>query len=537
VFLAVFFAYPVLTIATRSFTDVLPGASAFANYRWFFATDVNLTILRRTFVTAAAVTGVCLLVGYPYAYLLTIMRPRWRMIAIAVVLIPFWTSLMVRNFAWVVILQGNHGVLNEILGGLGLGHASLLGTVWAVIIGMSQILLPFLILPLYATLRSIDRRLLLAAEGMGARPWTAFVRVYFPLSLPGVAAGCLLVFVLSLGFYITPAMLGSPQQALISQLIVTQVSRLLDWGRGGAMAVVLLACTLLLLAVGALLLRRTGSGRGAMAPAGDSYDVAPPGRAAWVALSAVAALVALWLVAPMLVVIPTSFTGLETFQFPPPRWSTHWYGSFVHDPAWMHALLTSLEIAVIVTGIATALGTAAALALAKARPVARIPVNTFLVIPLIVPSVVVAIGIYAVFLKWHLVGSVQGFVLAHTCLAIPFVVVTVGSSLQSFDPRLEDAAASLGSHPFRTFMTVTARLIAPGIAAGALFAFIASFDELVIALFLVDPGTRTLPVQMFTTVVTEPNPTVAVAATLIFCSTVVVFTAAFAFARRRGQYV
>src|SRR5262249_21124181 len=158
----------------------------------------------------------------------------------------------------------------------------------------------------------------------------------------------------------------------------------------------------------------------------------------------------IWLVAPMLVVIPTSFTGLETFQFPPPRWSTHWYHVFLHDPAWVHSLLTSLQIALLVTGIATVLGTAAALALAKARPLGGATVNFFLATPLIVPRVVVAIGIYAVFLQWHLVGSVRGFVLAHTCMAIPFVVVTVGSSLQSFDPRLEDAAASLGSHPLRT---------------------------------------------------------------------------------------
>ncbi len=246
-FIGIFFLYPLATVFRWSVSSFLSTEHGFlGNYRWFFETPVNVTVLQRTFLTAVVVTAVCVLLGFPYAYLMTIVSRRWRLVLLALVLVPFWTSFMVRNFAWIILLQDN-GVLNDVLGKIGLGPYELIGNVKGVTIGMSQILLPYMVLPLYAVLQGIDRRLLLAAEGLGARPRVAFLRIYLPLSLPGLLAGALLVFVLSLGFYITPALLGSPQNSLLSQLIVTQVSSLLAWGRGGAMAVVLLVATLALL--------------------------------------------------------------------------------------------------------------------------------------------------------------------------------------------------------------------------------------------------------------------------------------------------
>jgi putative spermidine/putrescine transport system permease protein len=233
------FAYPVFDILRRSFTEPVAGLD---NYQQFFDTPAYLKILRRTFVTATIVTVVCLALGYPYAYLMTVVRPRWRIVLLAVVLVPFWTSLMVRTYAWIVLLQDT-GVVNDILAALGIGRLSLIRNTVGVTIGMTQILLPFMVLPLYSTMQGIDRRLLHAAEGLGAPPRTAFLRVYVPLSMPGVTAGATLVFILALGFYVTPALLGSPQNALLSQLVVQQVSQLLNFGMGGAMAAILLAVT------------------------------------------------------------------------------------------------------------------------------------------------------------------------------------------------------------------------------------------------------------------------------------------------------
>jgi putative spermidine/putrescine transport system permease protein len=261
--LALAFGYPVMAILFRSLDDFLPseaGQGAFANYRWVVGEPVNVTVLLRTFRTALLVTVVSLLLSYPYAYLMTVVGRLARSILLGIVLLTFWTSLMVRNYAWLILLQDN-GVVNQALGRVGVGPVHLIGTTAGVVIGMCQILVPFMLLPLYATLRGIDRRLLLAAQSLGARPAVAFARVYLPLSAPGIAAGALLVFVMSLGFYITPAVLGSPQNALFSQLIVTQVSNLLAWGRGGAMAALLLVGTFACLAIAALVSRAGSSAR------------------------------------------------------------------------------------------------------------------------------------------------------------------------------------------------------------------------------------------------------------------------------------
>jgi len=252
-FLAVFFAYPLGTMFVRSFTDfVNHGDSGFANYHWFFTSDVQLTILRRTFVTAVIVTLICLAIGYPYAYLMTVVSTRWRMVMLAAVLMPFWTSLIVRTYSWIILL-GSSGPIAKALGAIGFDNVRLLGTTTAVAIGMTQIMLPFLVLPLYSQLTQIDRTLLRAAQIHGATPRTAFRSVYLPLSVPGITASCTIVFVLSLGFYFTPALLGSPQNSLLSQQIVSQVNAQLAFGRGGAMALILLIVTLLILAAGALL--------------------------------------------------------------------------------------------------------------------------------------------------------------------------------------------------------------------------------------------------------------------------------------------
>ncbi|MFF9125291.1 ABC transporter permease [Streptomyces sp. NPDC014889] len=259
VLLAVLFLVPLGLMAWRSVSEPTPGAG---NYSWFFTSDVALATLVRTLAVGAVVTLVTLVLSYPYAYLMTVVGARARIWLTLLVLLPFWTSLMVRTFAWVVLLQDS-GVVNQVLGTMGLGPLHLIRTPTGVVIGMSQVLMPFMVLPLYAVMSGIDRRLLDAAQGMGARPAIAFLRVFVPLSLPGVGAGALTVFITSLGFYVTPALLGSPDQALISQQIFTQVNGLLAWGRGGAMGVVLLAVTLVLLGLVGVVLRLTRSRGGA----------------------------------------------------------------------------------------------------------------------------------------------------------------------------------------------------------------------------------------------------------------------------------
>jgi putative spermidine/putrescine transport system permease protein len=232
-------------------------------------------------------------------------------------------------------------------------------------------------------------------------------------------------------------------------------------------------------------------------------------------LRIIAVLVGFTLIAPTLIVIPMSFTDRKSFAFPPEDWSLRFYRNFFTDPAWRNALVTSARLAVVVALLATVLGSAAAFALVRGRFPGRSLVNAVLLAPMIVPGIVVAIAVYATFLRWRLAGTFRGFLLAHTMLAIPFVVVTVSSSLRSFDRRLELAAASLGAGPVTRLRRVTLPLILPGVLAGAVFAFVTSFDEVVIALFLSNPRFRTLPAKMFTSVTSEVDPTIAAASTLI----------------------
>ncbi|MDI5929998.1 ABC transporter permease [Rhizobium leguminosarum] len=245
-FMLYFFGYPIILMMARSFTD-FPGGkgSGFDNYIWLFGEATNITVFIRTLLTAGLASLLCLAIGYPYAYLLTIVSRKWRSILLIMVLVPFWTSFMVRNYAWLILLQ-RQGVINDLLERIGIGRLDLIGNLSGVMVGTTHIMLPFLILPLFASLQKIDRTLLIAAQSLGATPLSAFFRVYFPLSMPGVLAGLLIVYVLALGFYITPALLGSPQNSLISQLIASQASALLAWGRAGAMGTVLLLVTLAL---------------------------------------------------------------------------------------------------------------------------------------------------------------------------------------------------------------------------------------------------------------------------------------------------
>ncbi len=217
------------------------------HYVELFTDGVTLTVLGRTATTAALTTVVAFLLGYPYAYFMTRVSDRSRAILLVIVLIPFWTSVMARNFAWLVILQRG-GPVQTALSWIGLGDIQLVGSQIGVTIAMSQVLLPFMVLPLFSSLSAIDRRLLLAARGLGSPPIVAFWKVYWPLSRGGVVAGLILVFTLSLGFYVTPALLGSPQQSLIAQLLAQRTMQLLDFEGAGALGIVVLVITLLLVA-------------------------------------------------------------------------------------------------------------------------------------------------------------------------------------------------------------------------------------------------------------------------------------------------
>jgi ABC-type spermidine/putrescine transport system permease subunit I len=248
VFLVFFFLLPLVDVLRNSLID---PTLTFENYADLFSSRVYAQVFFKTFQIALVVTLLCLALGYPTAYVISALNSkRLQSLALIFVIIPFWISLLVRTYAWMVVL-GRTGVVNSLLLTLGLidQPLRLLYIRFSVLVGMTHILLPFMILSLYAVMQGIDRRLVSAAATLGAGPVRAFLTIFLPMSMPGVAGGSLLVFIMALGFFVTPALLGGRGDIMISMLVETQARQLLDWGFAAALSAVLLGITLVVLVI------------------------------------------------------------------------------------------------------------------------------------------------------------------------------------------------------------------------------------------------------------------------------------------------
>jgi len=547
-FLALAYLYPLGWLAQVSVDGT---ALSLEHYRKFFGTPSYLRVTWTTLQVAATVTLLALLLGYPTAFVIARARSRLARLMLLLVLVPYLTSFLVRSYAWIVLLN-RQGVVNRALLDLGLVERplDLLYNGFAVHVGMVHVMLPLMVLPLFSVMRRIDPRLVRAAETLGATPLRAHLRVFLPASLPGIASGCLLVFLLCLGFFITPALLGGLKDTMLAAFIEARMSQLLDWGGASAASFVLLGVTLL----GFFLAGRCfGLGTILMPGLADRRDRAP--RLSWLrhlrglppfaGIGAVAAalrrrrwqrreggpawtrpagrwllrgfvwLVMLYLAAPIVIVVLVSFNDAQHLSFPPEALSLRWYRRYLEDPQWLQATWLSLEVALITALVATLLGTLAAYALSRHRVPARGLVMALLVSPLVVPAIVLAVAMYGQQTRWGLIGTTGGLVVAHSVVALSYVVIVTSAAFATLDRRLEQAAASLGAKPWRGFLRVTLPLVKPGIVSAAIFAFIHSFDEVVITLFVAGVQRRTLPLKMWEFIHHELDPTIAAVSSLL----------------------
>ncbi len=232
------------------------GGFSLENYERMIARKSYARIFWTTFEVSAVTTGICILIGYPFAFFLSQLPARAANLCLITVLLPFWTSLLVRTYAWLVLLQ-KRGLVNDWAIGLGLWDEPLkfVHNMTGTLIGMVHIMLPFLILPVYSSMKAIDRDYLKAASNLGAGPVRAFWTVFFPLSIPGLFAGSLIVFVLCLGFFVTPAVLGGGKVIMVSMKIASNIELFVNWGAASALGVVLLVMTLAILWVAARFLK------------------------------------------------------------------------------------------------------------------------------------------------------------------------------------------------------------------------------------------------------------------------------------------
>lgn len=545
--LAVFFVVPVVRLLVLSVQDDVTGALTLDNFQRIFSLDVYTRVLLTTLRISLLTALLSILAGYPLAYWLARMPGRRRGMMLLLVMLPFWTSYLVKTFAWVIVL-GRNGVINQLLAGVGVSKLSMLQGEFAVLLGMVQGLLPIAVLTMLPVMLSIDRRLVQAAETLGAHPARAFWLVYFKLSLPGVASAGLLTFLTALGFFIVPALLGSPRQTLLAQLIITQIQQVLDWGFAGALSVFLFAATALACWIydrvfglsslsGNAELPVTRGGRlqhagsrclACWARAAEKIDDAvkrcvPAALSSrFLGLYSVAVLVVL--AAPTLVVIPIAFTSSPFLDFPPPGFGLHWMERYFTTGVWLEATIRSFGVALVTSLLATVIGGFAALALSRMRTRLNGAIFSAFLAPMIVPRIILASGLMYLYGQIGLIGTNIGLVIGHTVIALPFTVVTLVAVLKGYDVRLDHAAATLGAAPFKVLRKVTMPLLKDGLIASFLFAFNTSFDELTIALFVTGGTTATLPKQMWDEMFLQLSPMIAAASVVVLLVAIVLLT-------------
>jgi putative spermidine/putrescine transport system permease protein len=462
--------------------------------------------------------------------------------------LPLWTSTLVRSYAWVVLL-GQDGLVNRTLLALGVADhpVQLLYTRFSVLVGFVQIMLPYFVLPLYAGLTRLDLRLVDAAASSGASPRRAFVSVTLPLSLPSVASGAVMIFILTLGFFVTPALLGGLHEITYVMLIEREVDAVLDWQTASGMAVVFLIFTAVLVALFSKLLGFSAGDPGA----GRQTTPAWISRlSVWLAtrlatrgtdlqrragivrqglswpLRGLVTVILGFVVLPILIFFPLGFSDAPYLTFPPPGYSLRWYHHYFSRSDWINPTLLSFKVAVVTMLLATLIGGMAAVGLSRTGSKGGSACLGLLVSPAIVPQLILAVGLYFELAPLKLIGTATGLVIAHMILAVPLVIIVFLSALRSVDLRPEKAACSLGARPVIAFCKTTLPMLRPTIVSAALFAFLASFDDVVMALFMSGADASTLPKRMWDSVVLEIDPTVAAVSSLMVALSIALFALA-----------
>ncbi|MEI5676837.1 MULTISPECIES: ABC transporter permease subunit [unclassified Mesorhizobium] len=541
-FLAFIYLLPLFDLVRIS----LSGSSWATHFERVFAVSLYWDSLVRTIKISATVAFLCLLFGYPTALLIHRSKGIAQVLIATAIVLPYFIAILIRTYAWMVLL-GRNGPINKLAIWLGIldEPAQLLFNRGSVLLGMTAVLLPLMVLSIYSSVSRLDPGLTRAALASGAGPLAVFWRVLLPLTLPGIGAGVLIVFVTALGFFITPTLLGGPADQMFAMHITQQADFATSEGFLQALAVVLLTITLGVVAVagkflgyefiwgGGKLVEATPTpsetrGRDKSArqrTIGTFFADAigwpllrlvgrlPASFGTWT-VRLMGGFVVLALMVPIIVVMIISFSKASFLTFPPPGFSLRWYEKFFSDPEWMAAFFNSLTIALMSSALAVTLGTAAAMGVVRGTFKGKTAVMLLLVSPVIVPPVVLGLSLYSLFLRFDMVGTTWGLAAAHAIGGIPLVVVIIAASLQGVDPKLEQAAAVHGASPLRVFRTVTLPAIAPGVAAAAFFAFLHSFDELVLSLFLSSAQLKTLPLRLWADVNYQLNPVLAVVSTL-----------------------
>ncbi len=446
-FLAVFFALPALglisySVLTQAADGTIGLPLTLEHYWHFFATPLYARVLLTTLEISLIATAIAVVLGYPVALVMVRSSPLIRQAITIIVIAPLIVSVVVRTYGWQLILgNGPTGILNWLLlkTGITKSPVALLYSETAVVIGSLHVFFPMMVLPLASALGKIDPRLEDAARTLGATSWRTFRRIILPLSLPGLTVGCTLVFSLTAGSFVTPAILGGSSGQMLGVLVEQQILIVYNWPFGAACATVLVAIVLGANLVSVRVLERR-------------------------------------------------------------RRTAMWFSTLLALAATVGALL---------------LGVPAAFALVRCDFVGRGAVSSMLLSPLVFPVLITGVALLQLFAMLRFDNTPLNMLIGHVLVTAPYVVRTTAASLSLADITLEDAARTLGADSWRVFRRITVPQIAPGLAAGALFAFMISFDNFPISLWLADAQHNPVPLLIFQMIASVFEPSVAAISTLM----------------------
>lgn len=517
---AVFFLWPILSLAVRSFDPEGKLDYNFSNftlesYFRLFDDPVLQRVVINTLTTSTISTLITLVLAFPVSYFLSRLSARASSALLLLILLPFWVSILVRLFVFVELLASN-GPVNAAFEAIGLGKQDLLFNTTGTIIGMVSYLLPYLILILFSSMRGIDLTLIEAARSMGASNLKIFTRVYFPLVKNSIIGGLLLVLVIATGFFLTPAVLGGPGDMTIATYISAEVSNF-HWSSASALGVLLLIATAMLFAFAGRLsgLFSVGNIAGTSGKGSGRFIPMPRGPLK-ILLSAVTGAVFIFQLVPLLMVFPLSVTASSTVSWPPRGFTLWWYGKALSDPLWQGAitksLLVAISVALICAGFSVFL--ARAVAALENHPVWQGVLSTLIYLPIVTPVILLAIGTMDVQGTLGLLGSNFGLIMVQSVMALPYTYLVVSSALAALDNNLEKAAWTMGLGNLRTLYRVVLPSIVPALFGAGVLAFVSAWDEAVVALFQTG-FEKTLPVIFFSLMKSGANPTVAAIGALL----------------------
>lgn len=510
----VFFLWPLTNIALRSLS--IDGSLHYTftnfslrNYTSLFTDALLRDVLVNTAATASISTAVTFVLAFPTAYLMSRLQRSLSTALFMMILLPFWVSILVRLFAFLELLSAN-GPVNSVLETVGVGRQQLLFNMTGTTIGMVNYLLPYMILVLFAAMSGVDPNLTRAAKSLGCSSRQAFTSVYWPLIRGSVVGAILLNFIIATGFFLTPAILGGPQDITISTYIATQVQNY-RWGPASAFGVVLLVVTCIgFAAAGRMTGLTAGSGITITGSKGVSRDETMPFGPTKLGLWAVTILVVAFLFAPIAFVFPLSWGTDATIAWPPRGFTLDWYHVALTNPMWTDSLQKSITVGLAVAVLCVVLAVAIArwVRTLNARPRLQSTVISIVYLPVVVPVILLAIGTFDVQNRLGLLGTWWGLVLAETVLALPFTYLVVAAALNNVDPSLERAAWTMGASQLYALRKVVVPTVVPALVGAALLAFISSWDETVVALFQTSFD-KTLPVNFYASLKSGSSPVIA----------------------------